>query len=593
MLRRDELPDWSIHWQYLSRARLRPLTATQFKDATSPPVEYVSTRIKPGTIVFENNFLTKSSGKRGTLQPENAALDILDQYLDSRRHAYKVLDIIGQDAIVIPFPTKQTSPTPTPTSSTRSPSAAAPSTSIKLQTKTIPVAKLKLLEMNRGKAGAMNTYADILRIKAMQYVAENSLVRFPQIIFGIVDARHMLAEPTIFFNEALPYFAINELTGRPLKQFGEHHSIPTSAGGNERGVDSSAGSGSGSMCMLVQYPQYFTNVNHEDYLDNRNAAYYTIWQALRDAGKVCTSSGSNAIWEISNPSFEFATTSRIEDTGTSHKYLTQCTTVAMPCFVAYGIAKKTEDYLEAVYRWSTGAVELFWWTIFTEQLGHFLLIASLCGLYFLASFYHAPLFYYLWLLLLLTVCVIGNLDNLCGHKPLRPLIVSSVIVVNCTNWIGNLLSVAWVVLIPIEICFFRRLPLSNSLERALFWMWGSFFLRLPAAFMTDVMCRLVAYLNTHTKKWNYTMILWRSSQLYACSFAYTFLSVLSGMTLTPSLQSLCLSFSLCFSRLSLTLLSLSPFLTLPVPSLAPSLLSLILSPSSLSPSRPALSPSSL
>jgi hypothetical protein len=218
----------------------------------------------------------------------------------------------------------------------------------------------------------------------------------------------------------------------------------------------------------------------------------------------------------------------------------------MPCFVAYGIAKKTEDYLEAVYRWSTGAVELFWWTIFTEQLGHFLLIASLCGLYFLASFYHAPLFYYLWLLLLLTVCVIGNLDNLCGHKPLRPLIVSSVIVVNCTNWIGNLLSVAWVVLIPIEICFFRRLPLSNSLERALFWMWGSFFLRLPAAFMTDVMCRLVAYLNTHTKKWNYTMILWRSSQLYACSFAYTFLSVLSGLTLTPLSP-----FSLFLSSLSL------------------------------------------
>lgn len=258
VFRRNDLPDWSIHWQHLSRARLRPLTPEQYRDTTAPPVEYVSTRIKRGTIVYENSILAKSSGKRGTLQPSSAGVDLLDQYLDSRKHTYKILDIIGTDAIVIPFPPKQ-------------------STSSKLQTKTIPLSKLKLLEMNRGKAGAMNVFADVLRVKAMQYVLDNNLLKFPQIIFGIVDARHMLAEPSIFFNEAIPYFSMNELTGKPLKLFGEHNS-------------------SAPMCMLVQYPQYFTNVNHEDYLDNRNAAYYTIWQALRDAGKVCTSSGSNAIW---------------------------------------------------------------------------------------------------------------------------------------------------------------------------------------------------------------------------------------------------------------------------------------------------------
>ena len=235
--------------------------------------------------------------------------------------------------------------------------------------------------------------------------------------------------------------------------------------------------------------------------------------------------------EISDPNFEFATTSRIEDTGTSHKYLSKHTTVAMPCFVAYGIAKKTEDYLEAVYRWSTGAVELFWCTIFTDQIGHFLLVALLCLLYGLASFCEYSIFYFIWLLIIFFGCVVANFDNVFGHKPLRPLIVSTVIVVNCTNWIGNVLSVAWVILIPIEICFFSKLPLSGTLGRALFWMWGSFFLRLPAAFMTDIMCRLVSFLNPHTKKWNYTMVLWRSSQLYACSFAYSFLSVLSGIFL--------------------------------------------------------------
>merc|ERR1712169_120099 len=48
------------------------------------------------------------------------------------------------------------------------------------------------------------------------------------------------------------------------------------------------------------------------------------------------------------------------------------------------------------------------------------------------------------------------------------------------------------------------------------------------AFMADSMCRIVRKLNPHTAKWNYTMVLWRASQLYACSFAYSFLSFLSG-----------------------------------------------------------------
>jgi hypothetical protein len=40
----------------------------------------------------------------------------------------------------------------------------------------------------------------------------------------------------------------------------------------------------------------------------------------------------------------------------------------MPSFLAYGIAKDTEDYIEAVYRWGTGAIELFWATLFSNQV---------------------------------------------------------------------------------------------------------------------------------------------------------------------------------------------------------------------------------
>lgn len=88
----------------------------------------------------------------------------------------------------------------------------------------------------------------------------------------------------MFWNDALPYFSIVESTGEPGKRFGSltKHSI----------------------CITVQYPQFFTNVNRKnDFLDNSNSAFYTLWQVLRDCGKCICSSGSNTIWDISNPDF--------------------------------------------------------------------------------------------------------------------------------------------------------------------------------------------------------------------------------------------------------------------------------------------------
>lgn len=50
------------------------------------------------------------------------------------------------------------------------------------------------------------------------------------------------------------------------------------------------------------------------------------------------------------------------------------------------------------------------------------------------------------------------------------------------------------------------------------------------ALMSDSMIRILRHVNPLTTKWNFIMVLWRSSQLYSCSFAYTFLSFLSGTT---------------------------------------------------------------
>lgn len=46
--------------------------------------------------------------------------------------------------------------------------------------------------------------------------------------------------------------------------------------------------------------------------------------------------------------------------------------------------------------------------------------------------------------------------------------------------------------------------------------------------MTDRIIAMCRYLSLKTDDWNYSMVLWRSSQLYSCSFAYSTLSILTG-----------------------------------------------------------------
>ncbi len=83
----------------------------------------------------------------------------------------------------------------------------------------------------------------------------------------------------------------------------------------------------------------------------------------------------------------------------------------MPCFVAYGIAKKTEDYIEAVYRWSTGAVELFWSTFFSNQFSDFVLVLLMVGVYGAASFAESGFWYYLWLFVLIAIVLQVHTDE--------------------------------------------------------------------------------------------------------------------------------------------------------------------------------------
>lgn len=360
---RRGLPDWSIAWTYYSRARLRPMTTAQLQEDSLPHMLHETTRIKPGAIVYR-------------IPDPDAPPEVYPtEWLHARRTLHKVMKIErttdGSFVHTQPFPPRDAEESDYDESQDRN--------------MIIPLAEVNLVEKNRGKAGALNVAREYLRIRSKKWIAMNNISSNVQIFMGIIDARHMIAEPEIFWNDALPFFSRHRETGESAKDYGESHG--------------------GQQCIIVQYPQYFTNVNRDDFLDNKNSSYYTIWQTLRDCGKATTSSGTNAIWEVTSSTFEFATTSRIEDTGTSQKYIPKFIAVHLPCFVAYGIAKQTEDYIEAVYRWSTGAVELYWSTFFSSAFSHFIVIGIICVVYALACFGISGFWYTLWLLCLIVLAI--------------------------------------------------------------------------------------------------------------------------------------------------------------------------------------------
>ena len=77
---------------------------------------------------------------------------------------------------------------------------------------------------------------------------------------------------------------------------------------------------------------------------------------------------------------------------------------------------------------------------------------------------------------------------------------------------------------------FSAAPISSTPEQSLFWAFVSLILRFPIGIVIDRIITMSSFLSPKTKKdkWNFSLVLWRSSQLYVCSFAYTLLSLSTG-----------------------------------------------------------------
>ena len=185
---------------------------------------------------------------------------------------------------------------------------------------------------------------------------------------------------------------------------------------------------------------------------------------------------NNFVRDVTNPSFEFCTASRSEDLGTSHGVLSHSIAVYLCINVALGIAKKNEDFIEALYRWSAGPFELLWPSLCSAQIYHHIVIAMPVFVFTMACFAEPIRWYCLWIATILVIGGIAMWDKAEGRKALRSLVVSSEIVTNLYNSLSSLSSLLWVVIIPIRIgeCKqYELVRLFNSLPRfprqACFW----------------------------------------------------------------------------------------------------------------------------
>eukprot|EP01032_Pedospumella_encystans_P014583 gene14583-16739_t len=499
VLKRDNLPNWTVLWSFAGRARLREMKRENINDPHGPDAVYQSTRIKPGAIVYQKPH--KSN------MPEYIPL----MYFRNRQKLMKVDHIkkgtkstnYKDIAYLLPFPAPPKKAADAEMGEANKEVADVPIHNI------LPVEELSLIEMNRGKTGALNFFNDYLRAKTARWSRSLGMTHSVQTFVGIVDARHALVETDVFWNDALPYFSKLE----PNQQQGERMGSLTA----------------NSLCITVQYPQFFSNIGSDDVLDNSNSTYYNLWQTLRDGAKCICSSGTNAIWDISNPNFEFCTLSRSEDLGTSHEYIPHCAAIYLCVNVALGIAKKTEDFLEALYRWSAGPLELLWPSFFIPKiLKHFIKVAIPVTVMAMASFHYNPYWYFAYLFMVLLFVLAAFLDKRAGRKPLRSFIVSTVVSINLFIVCSNLMSVTWFIVFPARIAFYGILPMGRADQQGLFWGWISLFVSLPTGIMHDSLIRMARYTAPATMDMNYHKCLWRGGQLYANSFMFTALASIAG-----------------------------------------------------------------
>mmetsp|Transcript_8246 Transcript_8246/g.25506 ORF Transcript_8246/g.25506 Transcript_8246/m.25506 type:complete len:1584 (-) Transcript_8246:1211-5962(-) len=268
----------------------------------------------------------------------------------------------------------------------------------------IPIELLQPLRESRGKSGGMNHAMEILNFyirhhsTTMRLMKKNALYEqrsgkhrqtpgttsvdmdVPAVsptretkaclLFAIFDCRHMATQG--YWDCVVPYFFKYRYLNNPWSR--------------ELSIDRPV--------AFVQLPQTFNSLTIDnDIFDMRNEYLFRLANNIRSGVGAITSCGTNAVWNYDlylqeNPlEHRFNEDTMIEDTASSHDVI-----IAGRKGVYHferlvlGARKGTTDYLAAVFRWSRGAVQLFWTTFWFPRYKYvwpwavlFLHVAPLAG----------------------------------------------------------------------------------------------------------------------------------------------------------------------------------------------------------------------
>lgn len=251
----------------------------------------------------------------------------------------------------------------------------------------VPLACITPLRESRGKSGGMNHAMEIInyylryesatfrlleakrmmkkrRKKKTVQVPENSVDNPTEacLLFAIFDCRHMAVQG--FWNAVIPYFF--------------HYRDETNPWSTNLEIDHNV--------AFVQLPQSFSSLTIEDDIfDMRNEYLFRLANNIRSGVGAITSCGTNAVWNYDikfqqDPlEHRFNEDTMIEDTASSHDVI-----IAGRKGVYHferlvlGARKGTTDYLAAVFRWSKGAVQLFWTTFWYPRYQYKWPFAMIC-----------------------------------------------------------------------------------------------------------------------------------------------------------------------------------------------------------------------
>jgi len=235
------------------------------------------------------------------------------------------------------------------------------------------LSRLQVLNTHLGKAGGLNFGLESLMKLGIAPPSET----FPM-MFGIIDARH--ACDGRFWTQVLPAFYL--LGGNADEKVSFDPEV-----------------------VLCQIPHnYIGTKADKDKLDMRNDFLFSGMAVIRDRCYGMTSCGTGGIWAITSPdgvgSYFYGRT-MIEDTSTSHaKFFEGKRSVYLPPKrgtddqLMRAVPKVSANYLEALERWDTGAVQIL--LSMSITYGRFWL--SLLGMLLLCAAILAPLWMeYAWM----------------------------------------------------------------------------------------------------------------------------------------------------------------------------------------------------